>query len=225
MAEGVRFALEIANDEYDAPIKKGFEYSINRELETFLVDLKRLEAIRRELLKSEKVRDPSPPHRGWGNHRVSHDGPENRAWPKLTVDDDGLQVLNDEGRQIMSKLDRFLSRFVTFPRLYCYRLTSIRTLRSWPRTEERILGHGVEQILEALHNRYLDRIRVCGESDCKRWFFAITKHQEYCGTACRIRDVARSPAFKEKRARYMRERYRPQVRQMEERARQLASKK
>ena len=78
VAERAQVNVDILNDEYDAPISKQFKYSISKDLVSFLVNLKRIEAIRRELLRSEKVRDPNPKpiSRGWPEHRVSHPGPK-----------------------------------------------------------------------------------------------------------------------------------------------------
>jgi hypothetical protein len=52
----------------------------------------------------------------------------------------------------------------------------------------------------------LSRIRRCLE--CSQWFAAIRGHQQFCGEPCRRRHTAQDPEFKEKRARYMREKYR-----------------
>jgi hypothetical protein len=224
-AERACSVVEILNDEYSAPISKQFKYSISNDLVSFLVDLKRIEAIRRELLKSEKVRDPKPPSHGWPKRRVSHTSPDGIVWPKLAFPDAALEALTSEGQQIMTRLNKCLSRFRTYPLLYSYRFTPIRMMRRWTGTEERILGRSIEEILEYFQRGLLERFRVCGEPECKRWFFAITNHQRYCGEACRIRHVAQSQSFKEKRARYMREKYRPQIKQLEERAKQLASKR
>ncbi len=53
----------------------------------------------------------------------------------------------------------------------------------------------------------LSRLRRC--SECFQWFYAIRSHQHFCGVSCRRRHTAQDPVFKEKRARYMREIYRP----------------
>jgi len=53
----------------------------------------------------------------------------------------------------------------------------------------------------------LSRLRRCLE--CRQWFYAIRGHQQFCGEPCRRRYTAQDPEFKEKRARYMREIYRP----------------
>lgn len=222
-AERARVTVDVLNDEYSAPISRQFRYSISEDLVTFLVDLKRIEEIRRELLKSEKVRDPKPPSGGWPEHRVSH--VEDLAWPKLTIRDAALEALNDEGHRVMTRLNKGLSRFRTYPSLSSRRLTPIRITRRWTSPEERILGWNIENVLDYLQKGLIERLRICDEPDCKRWFFAITNHQRYCTEACRIRHVAQSQSFKEKRARYMRERYRPQMKQLEESAKRLASKR
>lgn len=53
----------------------------------------------------------------------------------------------------------------------------------------------------------LSLVRRC--SECSHWFYANRAHQQFCGVACRRRHTAQNPEFKEKRARYMREFYRP----------------
>lgn len=51
------------------------------------------------------------------------------------------------------------------------------------------------------------RYRRCRE--CKAWFYAMTDHQKFCSEACRKRYTSHSAEFKEKRAEYMRKKYRP----------------
>ena len=125
----------------------------------------------------------------------------------------------------MTRLNNCLSRSLTHPVLFSKRLQPIRMMRIWPTSEERILGMSIEEILDYFQHGLLGRFRLCNEPDCKRWFFAITNHQRYCTEACRIRHVAQSQSFKDKRARYMREKYRPQMKQLEESAKRLASKR
>ena len=62
----------------------------------------------------------------------------------------------------------------------------------------------------------LSRFRRC--SECHRWFYAATAHQQFCGEVCRRRHSSQSPEFKEKRRNYMRERYRPAQKEMQERS-------
>ena len=69
----------------------------------------------------------------------------------------------------------------------------------------------------------LARFRKC--SHCNQWFYGATAHQRFCGEACRRKYVSSSPEFKEKRRVYMREKYRPQQKQLEERSLALLSKR
>lgn len=62
----------------------------------------------------------------------------------------------------------------------------------------------------------ISRFRRC--SDCQQWFYAIRGHQYFCGDVCRRRHEAQNPAFKEKRRTYMRERYRPLQKELQERS-------
>ncbi len=64
----------------------------------------------------------------------------------------------------------------------------------------------------------VQRLRRCQIAACRKWFYAKTHKQKYCRGACRQRDAARADSFKEKRRVYMRERYRPQQRELERRA-------
>ena len=66
----------------------------------------------------------------------------------------------------------------------------------------------------------ISRFRRC--SDCQQWFYATRGHQQFCGDVCRRRHEAQNPAFKEKRRTYMRERYRPLQKELQERSLALA---
>jgi len=62
----------------------------------------------------------------------------------------------------------------------------------------------------------VSRFRKC--SECRQWFYAATSHQQFCKDACRRRYTSESPEFKEKRRIYMREQYRPQQKEMQQRS-------
>ncbi len=62
----------------------------------------------------------------------------------------------------------------------------------------------------------LARFRKC--SNCNHWFYGTTAHQRFCGEVCRRKYVSSSSEFKEKRRIYMREKYRPQQRELEQRS-------
>jgi hypothetical protein len=55
----------------------------------------------------------------------------------------------------------------------------------------------------ANNGRFIPFFRRCG--DCKKWFFAVVKHQSYCGDRCRKRHATESEEFKEHRRLYMHE--------------------
>ena len=65
-------------------------------------------------------------------------------------------------------------------------------------------------------------LRRC--SECQQWFYARRPHQQFCGESCRRRHTAQNPEFKEKRARYMREVYRPAEPEREERSKRQAAR-
>jgi len=67
------------------------------------------------------------------------------------------------------------------------------------------------------------RFRECRQ--CSAWFYALTDHQLHCSGTCRQKFHANSPEFRAKRARYMRERYRPQLKQLEKKAKELAPRR
>ncbi len=68
------------------------------------------------------------------------------------------------------------------------------------------------------------RIRRCHRPQCRKWFFAVTEHQKYCGENCRKRDAQQGPEFKKKRAEYMKK-YRREEEEREARAKRLAKGK
>lgn len=67
-----------------------------------------------------------------------------------------------------------------------------------------------------LSRSYILRFRHCAH--CSEWFYAMTDHQRYCGINCRQKAHAASAEFREKRARYMREKYRPREKELDQRA-------
>ena len=87
---------------------------------------------------------------------------------------------------------------------------------SWEYWEPLLVSH----LLKAVDKGEISRYRRC--SECQQWFYAIRGHQHFCGDACRRKHEAQSPAFKEKRARYMREKYRPDQKRKDERAKRQA---
>lgn len=74
----------------------------------------------------------------------------------------------------------------------------------------------IARLLDAVNEGEISRFRRCAV--CRRWFYASRGHQQFCGAACRRSHEAQNPAFKEKRRRYMRERYRPLQKELEQRS-------
>jgi len=72
------------------------------------------------------------------------------------------------------------------------------------------------------HIHAVHRVRRCRRQECRKWFFAVTEHQKYCGDTCRKRDAQQGPEFKRKRAEYMKETFRPRQRDLEAQAKRLA---
>jgi hypothetical protein len=68
------------------------------------------------------------------------------------------------------------------------------------------------------------RIRRCHHPQCRKWFFAMTEHQKYCGDSCRKRDAAQGESFKETRRLYMKK-YRKDQAERDAQAKRLAKGK
>lgn len=79
----------------------------------------------------------------------------------------------------------------------------------------------ISTLLEVVNEGQIWRFRHCLE--CHEWLYAIRKHQQFCSDTCRRRHEAQNPAFKKKRAQYMRERYRPLQKELEQRSIELAT--
>jgi hypothetical protein len=70
------------------------------------------------------------------------------------------------------------------------------------------------------HVDAVHRIRSCHFPKCRKWFFAKTDHQKYCGGNCRQRDAAQGESFKERRRLYMKK-YRREEAEQEKRSKQF----
>lgn len=80
----------------------------------------------------------------------------------------------------------------------------------------------IARLLDVVNEGKISRFRQC--LDCHQWFYAVRGHQQFCGVSCRRRHEAQSPAFKEKRRTYMRERYRPLQKELEEHGKRQATR-
>lgn len=74
------------------------------------------------------------------------------------------------------------------------------------------------------HIDLMHRVRRCDRELCRRWFFAITEHQKYCGANCRKQVASQEESFKKKRRAYMRK-YRADQGKMDKKAKELVGRK
>jgi hypothetical protein len=88
--------------------------------------------------------------------------------------------------------------------------------------EEKTENQAVEWLMR--HIAEVHRIRRCNRQQCRKWFFAVTDHQKFCGENCRKREAQQGPEFKRKRADYMKK-YRSDEAERDGKAKRLAKGK
>jgi hypothetical protein len=81
----------------------------------------------------------------------------------------------------------------------------------------------IELLLSQRELGTLWKLMDCRE--CGLWFSAAAAHQQFCSDKCRVRHASHSEQAKAKRARYMRERYRPTIKKQEQLAKQNVAAK
>lgn len=81
--------------------------------------------------------------------------------------------------------------------------------------------YAVQWIVE--HVDAVQRVRRCRVLECRKWFYAKTEHQKYCGGKCRKKDNSEGDAFKEHRRLYMKK-YRSEEAERDARAKRLANR-
>ncbi len=74
------------------------------------------------------------------------------------------------------------------------------------------------------HVDVVSRIRRCHLQQCRKWFFAKTDHQKYCGGNCRQQNASHGQSFKENRRLYMKK-YRSEEAERNARAKRSAKGK
>jgi hypothetical protein len=130
------------------------------------------------------------------------------------------KALDAEIGAIMKELYARVSKFRCVPLvLYCgepdqcfdvqYRFVATKEAASEAGAVAWLMDH-----IDTVH-----RIRRCNLQECRRWFFAVTDHQKYCGDTCRKRDAEQGESFKEKRRLYMKG-YRRKEKEKDEQAKQ-----
>ena len=140
-----------------------------------------------------------------------------------------LQNLEDGLGQLIEKADGALLRYKWTPTIYRDEFRSLAHAFHWndKRASESFSeNEAVAWLLRQVSGSGMVpapilRFRQCRR--CSRWFYALTNHQTYCSTKCRQKDHADNPVFRAKRATYMRETWRPQEREFNQKALEGAS--
>jgi hypothetical protein len=194
------------NDEGDLGIGEG--------LGRLLADMQEVEAIRAELCNSDCL-----PQRT----RLLQKGEEYWGWPAATFSDERLEELNQRGSMILKNINKRLRRFRWSHELANFNYGEMMVaVKGHHKTEtERLMALYIDHLIGYLQRGELGRFRHC--VNCTKWFYAVTDHQRYCGGKCRLQNLAHSDEFKEKRARYMRERYRPLIKKLEQQSKRKAA--
>jgi hypothetical protein len=127
-------------------------------------------------------------------------------------------------QRLAQRINAALRSYRWFPQLAFDPDGSMRRLETF---DERTEAYYHENLAVAIFLRELlegriDRFRSC--LVCDRWFYAMTSHQKYCSSNCRMKDHSQSAQFKAKRARYMREKYRPFIKKLERQAKREAAR-
>jgi len=121
------------------------------------------------------------------------------------------KVQRAECAKTLKDLNAYLSGYKWHPTLTAYTerhfYLHVRFSFHAANHEEATENQAVEWLMR--HTAEIHRIRRCRRPQCRKWFFAVTDHQKYCGENCRKRDAQQGPEFKKKRAEYMRDKYRP----------------
>jgi len=142
--------------------------------------------------------------------------------PGLGPDKQALSVEIDE---IMQEVYSRASKFRCVPRVrylaasdQCFDVQHEFVVTKETASEGKAMAWLIDHI-DTVH-----RIRRCRLQECRKWFFAVTDHQKYCGDTCRKRDASQGVSFKMKRREYMKK-YRSNEAEREEKAKQLAKRK
>lgn len=132
------------------------------------------------------------------------------SWPLLAFQNNELELLNNRGRQLSTKVNRQLRFYKWSPGISTPRFSE--TFREYPQFsetpeadyQERV---AIQSLLNELCEGRINRFRVCRQ--CERWFYAVAAHQVSCSEACRKKHASTSDDFKAKRRDYMKK-YRKQ---------------
>jgi hypothetical protein len=199
----------------------------------------RVERILELIVMAEKCR--SKIHRDGMEHGVLFEGSEHfddpdrihsPLWgfrcrlPLYSFTDPAIEEINLQLRDVLRELQSLLIRYQWRPTVEDRLYGALDERLLWDKTKSANSeeNRAVQFVLQQIDHRWgppkIRRFRKCLE--CSAWFYAITDRRMYCGESCRKRNASHNPEFKKKRAEYMRTKYRPEVREQNRRALELA---
>jgi predicted nucleic acid-binding Zn ribbon protein len=152
-------------------------------------------------------------------------GARDSILPINAFSDPALQSLNHNLCDRLARIDRRLRKYRWTPAVR-YGGSFLEYVTKWP-TEAEWENRTVLDLLESLKGQGLNtsqiqRYRRCRL--CSNWFYAVTAHQKNCSDTCRKKFNSNSDKFRAKRASYMRERYRPLLKELQENSKKTAKK-
>jgi hypothetical protein len=138
------------------------------------------------------------------------------------------QALNIEFNDRLKTVRKQMQRYRWSPTIRSGDFLSLKQVFTWPGRRDSeafwenfavfwLMGHVSGSLSSPAP---ILRFRRCRQ--CSGLFYALTDHQLQCSAKCRQKFHANSPEFRAKRAAYMRERYRPQEKQRDQRQKRLA---
>lgn len=145
--------------------------------------------------------------------------------PSIRLIDPALESINQNLCSRLASIDKILRRYRWVPavRFGVVRLERATTWRSTMDWENRT----VSALLDLVADGRIHRLRTCQNPECGKWFFASKNSHDahkHCSDKCRDQHNSDSDEFRRKRAKYMRERYRPLQKRRAKRAKQDATK-
>jgi len=152
--------------------------------------------------------------------------PDNDRMVDLKFDDPKIYELFFRYHELLTQIEELGKRYHWSPTLRPFGL-ALRLRFTWSKKteDERWENSAISWLfthadIGGLAPSSVLRLRQCRQ--CNKWFYALTDHQLHCTAACRQKFHSHSPEFREKRRRYMREVYRPDVKEQELRSKSLA---
>jgi hypothetical protein len=141
-----------------------------------------------------------------------------------------LQALNLEYRDALRTIEKLGKRYHWSPTVRGGDFLGLQRMFTWnKRTSDQVWENwAIFWLMSHVESSGLSASRILRFRKCRRcsaWFYAVTDHQLHCRASCRQKFHADSPEFRAKRARYMRERYRPQEKKRDVRAKRDARRK